>query len=377
MNQLSTTNPYGKKGGACTKKKWLASSMCALAIAAMLVLGQQELMFQKETAALKKENKLLRHNVATIKDELMKKENALKAPAIKKSNEELETASQQQLVEAALKVDLGATTMNDNIQESSGATNGDTLETPPKQTALKPPFRIVQFGQPRSGSTFQTHLLDAIISMKSPSSTHIIREFIHNKNMARTRKLLDHESYIGKTHNCGGKESGRIIKDAAKKGEVPVFKSIFSANSSSQINSFPYAVYTQESNNLLSCSLCEVDNYKNVFNLSDEEVQHVKDYMSKYEIIRRCCGMQMSKYEVKRLNGCNMQKYRQLPEYPNCEQHNKTDIELQYVNNPGGIENHIFYHKFVWSKLGDCQRFDEIIASGRGFNNRKFDGSQC
>ena len=262
-------------------------------------------------------------------------------------------------------------------QESSGATNGDTLETPPKQTALKPPFRIVQCGQPRSGSTFQTHLLDAIISMKSPSSTHIIREFFGNESMALTRKLLDHESYIGKTHNCGGKESGRIITDAAKKGEVSVFKSIFSANSSSQINSFPYAVYTQESNNLLSCSLCEVDNYKNVFNLSDEEVQHVKDYMSKYEIIRRCCGMQMSKYEVKRLNGCNMQKYRQLPEYPNCEQHNKTDIELQYVNNPGGIENHIFYHKFVWSKLGDCQRFDEIIASGRGFNNRKFDGSQC
>jgi hypothetical protein len=103
MNQLSTTNPYGKKGGARTKKKWLASSMCALAIAAMLVLGQQELMFQKETAALKKENKLLRHNVATIKDELMKKENALKAPAIKKSNEELETASQQQLVEIIFK----------------------------------------------------------------------------------------------------------------------------------------------------------------------------------------------------------------------------------------------------------------------------------
>ena len=342
MNQLSTTNPYGKKGGARTKKKWLASSMCALAIAAMLVLGQQELMFQKETAALKKENKLLRHNVATIKDELMKKENALKAPAIKKSNEELETASQQQLVEAALKVDLGATTMNDNIQESSGATNGDTLETPPKQTALKPPFRIVQCGQPRSGSTFQTHLLDAIISMKSPSSTHIIREFFGNESMALTRKLLDHESYIGKTHNCGGKESGRIIKDAAKKGEVSVFKSISSAKPSSRINSFPYAVYTQESNNLLSCSLCEVDNYKNIFNLSDEEVQHVKDYMSKYEIIRRCCGMQMSKYEVKRLNGCNMQKYRQLPEYPNCEQHNKTDIELQYVNNPGGIENHTF-----------------------------------
>ena len=266
---------------ARTKKKWLASSMCALATAAMLVLGQQELMFQKETAALKKENKLLRHNVATIKDELMKKENALKAPAMKKSNEELETASQQQLVEAALKVDLGATTMNDNIQESSGATNGDTLETPPKQTALKPPFRIVQCGQPRSGSTFQTHLLDAIISMKSPSSTHIIREFIHNKNMARTRELLDHESYIGKTHNCGGKESGRIIKDAAKKGEVSVFKSISSAKPSSRINSFPYAVYTQESNNLLSCSLCEVDNYKNIFNLSDEEVQHVKDYMSK------------------------------------------------------------------------------------------------
>jgi len=260
-------------------------------------------------------------------------------------------------------------------QESSGATNGDTLETPPKQTALKPPFRIVQCGQPRSGSTFQTHLLDAIISMKSPSSTHIIREFFGNESMALTRKLLDHESYIGKTHNCGGKESGRIIKDAAKKGEVSVFKSIFSANSSSQINSFPYAVYTQESNNLLSCSLCEVDNYKNIFNLSDEEVQHVKDYMSKYEIIRRCCGMQMSKYEVKRLNGC---KYRQLPEYPNCEQHNKTDIELQYVNNPGGIENHIFSSpKVVWSKLGDCQRFDEIIASGRGFNNRKFDGSQC
>lgn len=241
--------------------------------------------------------------------------------------------------------------------------NDTTLSASP--FPLKPPYRIVQYGIPRSGSTFQTHLLHAIVSLKQPNS--------HIQFMVNSKNLEDDSSFLVKTH----KFDDRLMQ-IAEQHDVSTFtsKSLVGTSDRDMImNNFTYPVlYTQTKENLLNCSLCEVDHYSKIFGLTKKEVEDIKQYMKYYEIIRRCCGYQMSKYEMKRLNGCNMTKYRSLPSYPNCEAYNKTDIEILFANHPGGIMHHSLNPTFNWVEVGDCQRIDESIATGVGFNRRKFEG---
>ena len=230
---------------------------------------------------------------------------------------------------------------------------------------LKPPYRIVQYGIGRSGSTFQAHLLNAIVSIKEPNS------YIQ---LTLTKYLEDEDSsFVVKTHKFVDR-----LKQIAERHNVSIFLSRSLGGTSHRdmiMNNLTYPVlYTQMKENLLNCSLCEVDHYSKIFGLTKKEVENIKLYMKYYEIIRRCCGYQMSQYEMKRLNGCNMTKYRSLPSYPNCEAYNKTEIEILFANNPGGIVHRTLNPNFNWAKVGDCQQMDESIATGVGFNRGKFRG---
>ena len=126
---------------------------------------------------------------------------------------------------------------------------------------------------------------------------------------------------------------------------------------------------------MITCSTCEVDNYKDIFNMTDGEVKRVKDYMETYVIIRRCCGMQMSKWEMKRLHGCNItEEQKKRPDYPHCELINKQQIEKKLADNVGGIVHHAQDDPFNWKQVGDCKKFDDKIIAGKGFNGEKFKG---
>jgi len=106
--------------------------------------------------------------------------------------------------------------------------------------------------------------------------------------------------------------------------------------------------------------------------MGDPEVAVVTEYMELYEKIRQCCGMQMSKYEVLRLNGCDMAEFRHAPDYPQCETYDLPDVERRFAANPVP-----YYEKNTgvnWAKPGDCARFGKTIAAGKGFNFRPFDG---
>jgi hypothetical protein len=232
-----------------------------------------------------------------------------------------------------------------------------------KITPLKPPYRIIQYGEMRSGSTFQYVLLQAIISLKSqqdPSAMPLIVKFPGSNTL---RKKIHADSFLLKVHNID-------ILTPEDLDNISVFSSVKHPDRKKY---FYPALYTQIHSNLLSCSLCEVDNYAPYFDLSEEDVRHIKYFLSKYEIIRRCCGLQMSKYEMMRLQNCDMTPYRALPDYPNCEQYNKTEIELELVENPGGIMFKAFNNpEYDWDELGDCKYFDDLIVKeGLGFNGKR------
>jgi len=223
------------------------------------------------------------------------------------------------------------------------------------------PYRVVQIGAPRTGSTFQFELLKAIVHLKSPTGSDVLTTHValtDDINDVLTDIFQKTKSFVLKLH-----VEAEILKELQSQGDILVF-------ASSDI--VPYASYVQDRKNLVACSMCEIENYQPLFGLTTNEVQILKEYMSLFEKIRQCCGMQMSKYEIMRLNGCDMKKHVEKPDYPMCEQYDFTDIERKFEANP--IPYHEKNPELLWAKPGDCARFNSEISSGKGFNGSIFDG---
>mmetsp|Transcript_15754 Transcript_15754/g.35453 ORF Transcript_15754/g.35453 Transcript_15754/m.35453 type:complete len:752 (-) Transcript_15754:371-2626(-) len=228
---------------------------------------------------------------------------------------------------------------------------------------LTAPFRIVQIGPPRTGSTFQFQLLDAIVSLKSPDDVEIETVFVRPRewDVEEIRgKIANNTSFVIKTHF-----EHRSLKRLQKRGDIAVF--------ASSTDVAPYAVYNQDRKRLEECTLCEIDRYQPLFGLTNEEVKSLKLHMDLYSSLRQCCGEQMSKYETLRLNGCDVSMYMDRSDYPKCEDKDLEKIELQFAASPIPFKPN--NPEINWSKPGDCDRFNKVIASGRGFNGR--DVSSC
>eukprot|EP00588_Corethron_pennatum_P007133 CAMPEP_0194298274 /NCGR_PEP_ID=MMETSP0169-20130528/60074_1 /TAXON_ID=218684 /ORGANISM="Corethron pennatum, Strain L29A3" /LENGTH=389 /DNA_ID=CAMNT_0039048241 /DNA_START=481 /DNA_END=1647 /DNA_ORIENTATION=- len=227
------------------------------------------------------------------------------------------------------------------------------------EALIKPPFRIVQVGEPRSGSTFQFRLLGAIANLKSPTGNKVLTQFVTPNPSLFEKIIKNNLSFVLKTH----KEFKSLAK-LQRQGDISVFSSTYSSSLPS------YAVYTQKRNQLVISSMREIERYRPIFGLTTDEVNTLKEYMGDYEKIRQCCGMQMSKYEVLRLNGCDISKFIDEPDYPMCEKNDMPKIERRFHANPIPYEE---TSEKNWAKPGDCARFNLEISSGKGFNGRQFD----
>jgi len=236
-------------------------------------------------------------------------------------------------------------------------------QIPVNKMMLSPPFKIVQIGAPRTGSTFQFQLLAAIASLKSPHGANIESGFISKSDWkeGRAREMFTtHDSFVFKTHIADPS-----LQEALDTGEIALF-------SSSDI--VPHSLYTQNRTTLERCSECEIEKYRAIFDLSDDEIGMLKQHMHDFEILRQCCGLQMSKYEVLRLNGCDVSQYIYQPDYPHCESHDLATIEASFANSP--IPFNVNSPEYNWEKPGDCARFNADVSLGKGFNGRTFDSCE-
>lgn len=231
---------------------------------------------------------------------------------------------------------------------------------------LQPPFRIVLFGEARSGSTFNHQLLYALARIKTPPDQEV--------RMITNSAPLEGTSYVSKTHFPKKIGKNEKLHERVMSGEISLFISAHDKEHTKFESRFTsHALHWQEVTNLRSCSLCEVDAYAEIFNLTDTELRHVKDYIGSFETIRQCCGLQMSKWEQMRLAGCNITEEEKLsPAYPHCEDRNKTKAELILASRPGGITYVGLHERFNWMKIGDCKKFDEMTIDGAGFNGKRF-----
>jgi len=268
---------------------------------------------------------------------------------------------------------------NGTIQASSSKSPQDETK---RRLPLKPPFKILSIGQPRTGSTFQLQLLNAIISLKSPSNITVQERYIGSSTgFEKLVASLHQESFLYKMHALKNVNATAYVQKLVQDGDVLLFTT-FNDNQQqpskgTKLYRSKFALHSQRTSQLKSCSLCEVDRYKDIFNLTNSDVSHLRDYMSKYQIIRRCCGFQMSKYEMARLHGCDVQEYIGDATYPDCEIYNKSSVESQFAHHPSGIR-YSSLSSYNWKNVGDCARIDnDLVENGKWFNEKPFLGCQA
>ena len=233
----------------------------------------------------------------------------------------------------------------------------DTTLNNTRASSTNKVYRILQSGGSRTGSTFQYQLLCSIVQMKNPpDAPPAICSFIGKNLSSYQDAIKSGASFVFKTHY-----SSEAMINATRDNDLEIFSS---GGRGSKV-----AVYIQQREQLEKCPICEIKEYKPFFGLSDEEVKQLENHMQLFTIIRQCCGLQMSKYEVLRLNGCDVSSYVDKPDYPHCERHDLDKTEQEFaasripyiVNNP----------KFNWAKPGDCKRFREKTEKKKlGFNGK-------
>jgi hypothetical protein len=270
-----------------------------------------------------------------------------------------------------------------------------------------PPYYIVQHGESRSGSTFQFHLLQAIVDLKSKDSPGLpmvfrnspkpghLQELRKKKDVVYQGEIFLQEmvdyGFIQKSHSSAWVE--KTICELQKLGkQVVVFVSVTGSTPSKTkdendrlrtilapitINyDTGYVAHVQVLNEaeFKNCSSCQIETYyKTLFDLSGKEIEILLDYTEKYSILRRCCGRQMSKYNRLRLHGCDISKYQNKKdrhEYPWCENHDLPEIELSFAKI---LEDHGLRppeKSSGWTKPGDCAESEVSIRGGDEFRGR-------
>lgn len=171
--------------------------------------------------------------------------------------------------------------------------------------------------------------------------------------------------------------------------QLAIFTSVIDADEDTQ-NYYKYDVgyivheQVMNSASFRQCASCEIAQYyQDLFALTAEEVRILQDYMTAYELLRQCCGLQQSKYNRLRLHGCNVTPYQQLAAYPWCERHDLDRVEqdfetlvaryqLTYRTPMGRLDP----NPNLWHQRGDRQNYErQIIEDHLDFNGARFDGN--
>lgn len=137
----------------------------------------------------------------------------------------------------------------------------------------------------------------------------------------------------------------------------------------------PQTMHRQEFDVLLKCELDDLYAYQPIFQLNDEEMSALRGFLRYWTILRRCCGMQASKYWRALLHGIGNATDILKPTYPACEVYNLSQVEhnfREFVR----LSPHfgLLYQNTIFQQFNGtmCQSTIEKIASGFDFNGRKF-----
>lgn len=196
---------------------------------------------------------------------------------------------------------------------------------------------LLQYGTPRTGSTYQFTILNAI-------------------NVLRENKWE-----ISKTHEGQKSKRGTCLFVSRKKKSI-----------SDKWISEAGAIYVQEYDVFAAYPLHEIENYVPLFNLSKNEYNRLYTFMKYWSIVRRCCGSQSSIDYRNRIHGLHTLHHKfETVDYVDCDIYNISRVEeLLYQTSVSKLMQGkvIIESKRPKAHLGFCKREEKKLKAGFDFN---------
>lgn len=233
---------------------------------------------------------------------------------------------------------------------------------------------IVQYGTPRTGSTFQYHLLCTAAKMKLRDLGEGGVRCLFAPNTSTAEQAIREHGHrlVIKTHqrppaSC---DSGGCFVFTSHTNDKPTW---------------PGTLYQQVRGRLQVAPLAEVSRYKAAFDLSADDVTALQGYFRYWSVLRECCGSQMSIQYRLRLHGCvNDTILSRDPDslrYPACEAYDIREV-VELIRRTSivtrGIQNtyQSFGVKSPASVAQACEESRQAIIGGKEFNGADFTSCQ-
>jgi hypothetical protein len=221
------------------------------------------------------------------------------------------------------------------LLRDGGIDEGAPLNTAP----LSPDVGIVQYGVPRSASTFQWTLLCLIARMKATPGTPVdcyYQETDRPVESVGPRTVV--KTHVPPIHG----------------GPFHVFASIRSGH-----DGWPTAVYTQSLEHMSDNPLSEVSRYEPVFSLTPAQTQLLREYLGLWSTLRQCCGRGQSLANRQRLHGCPIT----ATHHPGCASRNLTDVEVRLTRTQLFVHGTGDYAADQFA-VGRCAAWERRIRAG-------------
>ena len=236
---------------------------------------------------------------------------------------------------------------------------------------------LIQYGHPRSASTFQFKLLCAIMHLKAmqvgKGKDEVLCDFVTSDRWTHLN-LQNHPAApyatVLKTHTDPA-QSGGAMK-ALTKGTGMLFYSSSGPKDQGLSVWRSLATLVQHFGEVNADPKGEVDKYKNLFGLTRSDVETLKMFMETWDVLRLCCGSQQSIWNRLKIHGCSQTPNANDPHQsrnPHCERYNISELESE-MRAPGLPTR---AGGFTKSKPGACKRAEDRMRSGHDFNDEVFD----
>ena len=227
---------------------------------------------------------------------------------------------------------------------------------------------IVQFGTPRTGSTFQFWLLCTAAKMKAQAlgAGNVTCMFAPSQPDAENAIRQHGHRLVLKTHH--------EVPASCKSGGCFVFTS-----DTTNTPKWPGTLYQQLLARLLVAPLAEVSNYQAAFDLSAADITALEGYFRHWSVLRECCGSQMSVEYRLSLHGCVndtiLAKDPDSLRYPACEAYQIRQV-AELMGRTSIITRGIHEWKSPANVAESCEKSRQKIIDGMEFNGEKFTSCQ-
>jgi len=229
------------------------------------------------------------------------------------------------------------------------------LQDEPKiraKTDILLPNMIIQWGEPRTATTLQFQSLCLLLTIMNPEKTKCafvwpdhweeesnVSGLIHDSSSILVLKV--HDEQIMKNVRKRGLEAGRDVwlfatADNETAGSDGNFVD-WQPTARHLSNSLHIDVKYAQVISLLSARGHHIlEDYKAIFDLSDEQTDNMIAYMRYWDVLRQCCGTQMSEDWRGILVGSHAIPHHDPSDsaYPACQVYDLDEVEQALINLP-------------------------------------------